>query len=335
MDKNLKTIYMSQSVEKLSGFTVDEALTLPMERFYPTESIETIVSSFNKIKAGKNIKNGSTPQRVELKAYNKDGSIDWIEVQANIIHNEKREIDCIIGITRKITERKKTEQNRTDFIRALVHELKSPLTAIAASSRLQLEITNDDNIKRLANNIHRGGEQINKRTDELMELARGEQQLLVLYMQNTDLTQFINHIVNEMSLVFINNGISFVTELSDTLPTIPMDNARIRQVIQNLLNNALKYTPSGGKVVLRAKQENNEAAIEIEDTGLGISEEKRTDIFDPYVLKIAEGEQVKGLGLGLALARTFVELHGGTIWVKSEVNKGSTFGFSIPILKLL
>jgi len=334
MDKNLKMLYMSRSVEKLSGFTVDEALTLPMEKLYPPESIEILIGGFNKIKAVKNIKNGSTPQRVELKAYNKNGSIDWIEVQANIIHDEKGDIDCVIGITRKITERKEAEQNKTDFIRALVHELKSPLTAITASCKLQIEITKDDNIKRLANNIYRGAEQINSRADELLELARGEQHLLALYLKEVDLNQFIKSIADEASQMFAENSVSFITDSSDSLPTTSIDESRIRQVIQNLLNNALKYTSAGGKVLLRAKQENDAVVVEIEDTGIGISEKRQADIFAPYILKAAEGEQVKGLGLGLALAKTFVELHNGKIWVKSEVKKGSTFGFLIPIIKL-
>ncbi|MFC1906077.1 ATP-binding protein [Chloroflexota bacterium] len=334
MDKNLKTLYISASVEKHSGFTVDEALNLPMERFYPSESIGLITSSFQKDKARKDIKNGSSPYRIELEAYRKDGSIDWVEVQANIIHDEKGVIDCIVGITRKVTERKKKEQNRTDFTRALVHELKSPLTAITASCKLQLEITKDDNIKRLANNIYRGAQQINKRADELLELARGEQHLLKLYLQQVDLLQFIKHIADEVGLVFVNSGISFITDLSNSLPTIPIDESRIRQVVQNLLNNALKYTTEGGKVTLRAKQENNDIIIEVADTGVGISEKRQAEIFNPYILKIAEGEKVKGLGLGLAIAKTFVELHGGKIWVESKVKKGSTFGFSIPILKL-
>ncbi|MFC1951283.1 ATP-binding protein [Chloroflexota bacterium] len=335
MDKNLKTIYMSSSVKKHSGFTVDEALSLPIDKFYPAESLEIIADSFKKVKAGKNIKNGATPQRIELKAYNKDGSIDWIEVQANIIHDENGDVDCVIGITRKISARKKEEQERTEFTRALVHELKSPLTAITASCKLQLEITKDDNIKRLANNIYRGAEQINKRADELLELARGEQHMLRLYLQKVNFNNFIKNITDENSQMFTDNGVSFITDIYDSLPTITIDETRIRQVIQNLLNNAYKYTSSGDMVILRCTEKHSDVTIEVEDTGIGISKDQQAEIFKPYVLKIAEGEQVKGLGLGLALAKTFVESHGGDIWVKSKVNKGSTFGFSLPIRELI
>ena len=215
-----------------------------------------------------------------------------------------------------------------------MHELKSPLTAITASCKLQLEIAKDDNIKRLANNIYRGAEQINKRADELLELARGEQRLLMLYIQEVDVAQFLKNIADEMSQVFTDRGISFITDLSDSLPAIPIDKSRIRQVIQNLLNNALKHTPAGGKVILKAKQLNNDVVFEVKDTGIGISKKRQPEIFNPYILKIAEDEQVKGLGLGLALAKTFVESHGGKIWVESKVNIGSTFGFTIPIHRL-
>jgi len=334
MNKNLKMLYISQSVEKHSGFTTEEALDLPMESFYPLESIEIIVDSFKKAQSRKDIKNGSTPQRVELQAYNKDGSIDWIEVQANIIHDENGNVDCIIGITRKITERKRAELNRTEFTRALVHELKSPLTAITASCKLQLEISKSENIKRLAHNIYRGATQINKRSDESLELARGEQHLLALHLQEVNFIHFMRQVTDEAGQMFIEKGVSFLVNIPDSMPTVVIDETRIRQVMQNLLNNAYRYTSSGDKVVLRTKQEHNDLVVEVEDTGIGIAEEKQADIFKPYVLKIAEGEQVKGLGLGLALAKTFVESHGGQIWVKSKVNKGSTFGLSIPIRKL-
>ena len=241
MDNNLKLIYMSSSVEKNSGFTVDEALSLPIDSFYPKESQELIYNSFNSVKTRKDTRNGSTPQRIELQAFNKDGSIDWIEVQANIIHDEKGDVDCIVGITRKITDRKNREQKRNEFIRALVHELKSPLTAITASCKLQLDTTKEANTKRLANNINRGAEQINKRADELLELARGEQHLLALYMSEVDFTSFIEHIADETSQMFAEKGVSLITEVSDTLPTMAIDDTRIRQVIQNLLNNAYKY----------------------------------------------------------------------------------------------
>ncbi len=333
LDKDFRMLFISESVERLSGFTVDEVLSLPFETFYTPESVGLVISNFKRIteEAKKKKKKKTASERVELQAYNKDGSIDWIEVQTSIIFDENMDVDCIIGITRKITDRKEQEKNRIDFIRALVHELKSPLTAIKASGQLQLEIGQSDNMKRLAMNVVRGAEQINKRTDELMELARGEQHLLTLHKREIDLIQLLKHISEEMNQAFIEKGIAFITDIPDTLPSIYIDDSRIRQVIQNLLNNAIKYTPVGGKVILRAVQENNDVVIEVEDTGTGISIKHQSTIFDPYVLKIAEGEQVKGLGLGLALARTFVELHDGKIWVESKLGKGSTFSFSIPI----
>ncbi|MFC1978638.1 PAS domain-containing protein [Chloroflexota bacterium] len=120
MDKNLKIIYMTPSVEKHSGFTVDEVLNLPMERLYPPESIEVIMSSFKKEKARNTRGNRAKPQLLQLKAYNKDGTIGWIEAQVSIVRDEKGDIDCVIGITRNITKRKHIEEELKKTVDLLV-----------------------------------------------------------------------------------------------------------------------------------------------------------------------------------------------------------------------
>jgi signal transduction histidine kinase len=102
-------------------------------------------------------------------------------------------------------------------------------------------------------------------------------------------------------------------------------------VVVNLINNAVKFTPGGGTITLIAEERDDNLVVEITDTGSGISREDQVRLFEPYYRKIGDRERLSGLGLGLALAKGFVELHGGRIWVKSDTGQGSTFGFSIPI----
>jgi len=101
--------------------------------------------------------------------------------------------------------------------------------------------------------------------------------------------------------------------------------------VLNLLNNAFKFTPAGGKITLRAKQEDGNLVVEVKDTGPGIAEEDQQRIFEPYQRKESDRERLSGLGLGLALCKTLVELHRGRIWIKSRAGRGSTFGFSLPL----
>jgi signal transduction histidine kinase len=117
------------------------------------------------------------------------------------------------------------------------------------------------------------------------------------------------------------------------LPVTVADRGRVKQVVLNLLNNALKYTPEGGKISLSARQEDYNLIVEVKDSGLGMEKKEQEKIFNPYHRIDNDREKFSGLGLGLALCKALVELHGGRIWVKSHVNKGSTFGFSLPIVQ--
>jgi signal transduction histidine kinase len=109
------------------------------------------------------------------------------------------------------------------------------------------------------------------------------------------------------------------------------DQVRLRQIVLNLLNNALNYTPEGGRIILRAGQKDANLVVEVEDNGPGIAEEEHQHMFEPYHRMEVAGERLSGLGLGLALCKMLVDLHGGQIWVKSRVGKGSTFSFSLPL----
>ena len=120
----------------------------------------------------------------------------------------------------------------------------------------------------------------------------------------------------------------------DIPPSVPMVNAdwqRLEQVMFNLATNAIKFTREGGKIQVRLLRKSEELVVEVEDSGIGITEEEQARIFMPYYRVEADRPRFPGLGLGLALSKQLVELHGGRIWVRSKPGKGSTFAFSLPI----
>jgi len=222
-------------------------------------------------------------------------------------------------------------ERRVEFTRALVHELKTPMTPILASSELLTEQLHDGPLLKLAKNIREGAVIMDARIDTLLDLARGELGMLQLNREQVDPLPLLHEVASEMSPVATRRGISLTVDVPDSLPLVWADSARLRQVIQNILINALKWTPQEGKVILRASQNGHELIVNIEDTGPGIAKEKQQSIFEAYY-RVEDGRQhVSGLGLGLALCKTIVESHGGNIWVQSEEGKGSTFGFSLPL----
>ena len=223
-------------------------------------------------------------------------------------------------------------QRRVEFTRALVHELKTPLTPIMSSSDLLVSGLKEEPWLSVAQNIQRGAINLNQRIGELLDLARGEIGMLRLNPKRVDILKLLQHVGSEMSVVASSNGQTLKVELPPILFRYPgQTEDRLRQITQNLLVNATKFTPEGGTITLRAREQNGSLLIEVQDTGYGIPEEEQRRLFRPYHRQIGDREHLSGLGLGLALCKNLVQLHGGRIWVKSEEGKGATFSFSIPI----
>ena len=220
---------------------------------------------------------------------------------------------------------------RVEFTRALVHELKTPITPVLASSELLLQKTKDELLLELAKNINEGASNLDHRINELLDLARGEIGMLRLNPEPVDPIQLLQRIVQEEEPVALRNGQLLDVQMPSFLPIVWMDEERFRQVVFNLMDNAFKFTPAGGKIILKAREESDNLVVEVQDTGRGISAENQQLLFEPYRPLEGDRERLSGLGLGLSLSKKLVELHGGKIWVKSEKGKGSTFAFSIPI----
>ena len=222
-------------------------------------------------------------------------------------------------------------QQRNDFTRALVHELKTPLTPVLAASDVLFANLKEEPWKSLAKNISLGARQLNKRTNELFDVAKSEMGMMVLEKHSLDPLQLLGDLVDYVTPDAARRGLSLELEAPPSLRHLWADEDRLRQIVLNLLDNALKFTPSGGKVIVKAWEKANDLAVEVQDTGLGISREEKKWLFEPYRRLEKDAEYSGGLGLGLALFKMFVELHDGRVWVKSKKGKGSTFGFSIPI----
>jgi len=233
---------------------------------------------------------------------------------------------------RDIRQRLEEEvRKRTEFTRALVHELKTPITPVLAAAELLLEEIKDERSLKLVRSIDRSASNLNRRIDELMDLIRGETGMLPLNLISVDAVSLLRDIGLEMMPVALRAGYSLTVDLPSSNPVVSADRDRLRQIIQNLLNNAFKFTPEGGGITLRAREEGDDLIVEVQDTGPGISKADQERLFDPYYRRVEDRERLSGLGLGLAIAKTLVELHGGRIWVESKKGQGSTFGFSLPL----
>lgn len=290
----------------------------------------------------------STPYKYRI--LNQAGQIRWmLEGVISVQYQGKR---AVLGHSMEITELEQAEaklqqlyqqertlrqdletevQRRIDFTRALVHELKTPLTPVLASSELLVAELREEPYLSIARNIHRGALNLNKRVDELLDLARVEIGLLQVEPKPVDPRPLLSGIADDMAAVVSANGQSLSLLLAPALGLVWADEERLRQVVLNLLINASKFTPEGGQITLKAREQDAVLIVEVQDTGPGIPPEEQQRLFQPYHRQMNDRERFSGLGLGLALSRHLVELHGGQIWVQSQVGQGSTFGFSLPL----
>jgi PAS domain S-box-containing protein len=305
--------------------------------------------------AKKTLEEGSVQERTEYTLLTADGREIDTESSAAVLYDSSGNPAGIINVVRDITERKhavekltelyQTEaklrqeleeemEKRVEFTRALMHELKTPLTPVVASSEMlvnELQEKPDSPLLRLARNVYHGASNLNSRVDELLDLARSELNMLQVNPVVINPQQLLQEVAGETEPMLSSEGQSLILDLPSSLPLIRADEDRLRQIVLNLITNASKFTPEGGKITLRARERDADLVVECQDTGSGIAKEDQGRLFDAYHRVESDRERFSGLGLGLALCKKLVELHGGRIWVESEEGKGSTFSFSLPL----
>lgn len=222
-----------------------------------------------------------------------------------------------------------------ELVSFLTHELKTPLTAIITSAGLlaeELDLSPDDPKTKLLSNILASVHNLEARTSELLELAKLEAEGFRLELELTDISTVVYDVVEQLSSIVRSRKQSLALALAPNLPKIMGDALRIEQVLANLLSNATKFTPQGGSISLSVNQHNGYIVVEVQDGGPSIPVEEQYRVFQPYYrLKGEEKEYIPGAGLGLALCKHLVELHGGRIWVESEQGKRNTFVFTLPV----
>ncbi|MDM8000555.1 MAG: HAMP domain-containing sensor histidine kinase [Dehalococcoidia bacterium] len=235
---------------------------------------------------------------------------------------------------KELRERLQMEmQGRVDFTRKMIHELKTPLTSLMATSQLLMDETRDTRLGKLAGYVWEGACSLNSRIEELHDVIRGEIGKLELKPKPVNLGSLLRAVADEMAALSRQHGMSIDVEIEEPLPQVQADPERVRQIMFNLINNAFKYARDGKKIRIRATRTLNSVQVEVRDYGPGIAPERQARLFDPGYQLSRHESQSGGLGIGLALCKILVELSGGRIWLKSRPGKGCSFFFTLPVVK--
>jgi signal transduction histidine kinase len=225
-------------------------------------------------------------------------------------------------------------RHKSEFLANMSHELRTPLNAIIGFSEVlgermfgelnekQAEYTDD---------ILSSGRHLLSLINEILDLSKVEAGRMELEIVTFDLPLAIDNARTFVRERATKHGINLDVTIDERLGDFVGDERKIKQILLNLLSNAVKFTPEGGRIGIKAKQADGSVEISVTDTGIGISPEDQAKIFEEFrQVGTADAHKREGTGLGLTLAKKFVELHGGKIWVESEVGKGSTFSFTLP-----
>lgn len=269
------------------------------------------------------------------------------QAAASAIFRSNNHIGSVV-IVRDISDEKRVDQMKTDFISTVSHELRTPLTSVVGfakmirkkfdKSLLPALSTEDDKVQKNTRQVRSNldiiileGERLTNLINDVLDIAKMEAGKVVWDMQENDIKEIIDRAVNASSSLFAQKKLDLTVDIAPDIPTFTCDRDRLLQVIINLLSNAVKFTEQG-QVQCNASMNDRDVLIQVVDSGTGIPESDFENVFEKFKQSgDTLTDKPKGTGLGLPICKQIVEHHGGRIWVESVLNKGSTFSFAIPI----
>jgi two-component system sensor histidine kinase VicK len=261
-----------------------------------------------------------------------DGSLHWIKTQGIVLFDEDKRPERMLGTVLDITESKRDEIRKNDFIAMASHELKTPLTSLKAYIQLLAKKIPKSEDAFINTALVKAGYQVNKMSDLIygfLDLSRLEAGKLQVKLQQFDINKLIAETVAETLLV--NYGTKIIVNPAELI-TVNADRDKIGQIISNFLSNAIKYSPKENTIIVSCKIVDNNVQVAVADTGIGIKLKDQAKLFQRfYRVENDKMKNISGFGIGLYLSSEIVQRHKGQIWVESNEDKGSTFYFSLPL----
>ena len=341
------TVIWDATMFEIYGFA--PVVPMPYEKWAATVLPEDLPAvEENLRKAIEEKSEGSAEFRIILA----DGSPRNISVIQRTLLDDQANVTRMIGVNLDITERKRAEEAleqgakdqlrfKDEFLSHVSHELRSPLTAIKQFTTILLsglagELNKEQ--REYQQIVLKNIRQLQSMIDDLLDVTRAEAGKLSVDPENASASDAVTDSLNTLRVSSEAKGVSLVSELPPDLPPVHADQTRLRQILIILLDNAIKFTPKGGIVRIRARLQERDpefVVLEVSDTGCGMSAEASQRIFERlYQVEQPSQASRKGLGLGLFICKELVTRQGGEIWVESQPLVGSTFSFTLPVFSL-
>ena len=323
---------INESVERMTGYTKEELQEMHISQLNPHFNDEGYQQSrknlIDKLYKGKKIIG------LESLWENKDGDPIPIELNAALLKNKAGEVTGGVMGVRDIRERKKLEEMKNEFISNVSHELRTPLTSIKGSIVNLLDgilgNLNDAQREYLAI-INSESNRLVRLIDDLLDLNNVAARQIKIVPREIEYISLVAQVVFSLKELAYEKGLFIELQWPKTEIYLMADSDRVNQILVNLINNAIKFTRQGGIKIIVENSNNKSITTRVKDTGMGIPKNELDKVFEKfYQVYKPNGEKSKGAGLGLAISKSLIEMHGGVIWVKSEEGEGSEFCFTLP-----
>ena len=293
----------------------------------------------------------SAGDSVQVRAATGGGRWLWLQMTATSIPDARGRAEHVLVIVEDVTkvrdaqdraaealeaeksanaELEKLDRTKTEFLSIVSHEFRTALTGIQGFSELIRDGgLEPDELRAYGGYIFNDADRVNRLIGDMLDLDRMESGRMIFRMADVDINEVLSDAIARAAA---SSTVEFKPDLDPRLPIVTGDRDRLVQVVSNLVNNAVKYSPEGGTVTLTSRAEGGYALITVADTGLGIPPDEIGHVFERFRrVRSGAAQSIAGTGLGLTIVKQIVEMHGGKIWVESAVGHGSAFHFTIPL----
>lgn len=313
--------FANRRIAEIAACTAEEMIGQPYRGFVDSEAAAVIDGK------QQNRAEGVTEQ-YDIQVRRRDGKTIWGLISSSPMFDEQKRFVGTLSMVTDITERKKVDELKDDFIGMVSHELKTPLTVVIGSLYTALsDGLSAGEKKELLSDAISGSEILAGILENLLELSRSQANRLVLEKHPANIKEVASDVCAKLKDRCPTHVIR--VEIPDRLPPVLIDQVRVGRLFHNLIDNAVKYSPGGREITVAARREKDHIVVGVKDHGEGISVEDQAKLFERFQ-RLDKGG-TPGIGLGLRVCRLLVEAHGGRIWVESEPGKGSTFLFTLPV----
>jgi two-component system phosphate regulon sensor histidine kinase PhoR len=324
---NVAEILTEVMLEKVRDKPVDEIVRLIDER-----SRDTVENPVDKVLSSGNVQSKTQPYIL----IGKNNLEHLVSVSASPIRKPHASVGGAVLLIHDLSQEREIDRIKTDFVSSVSHELRTPLTSIKAYTETILR-----DCRMQAQTQHNFLLAIDEESNRLMDLVNGileiaqlESGSIELVKQNLDIADVIHQTVSSLTRLADSKNIQIFMDIEDELPRLWGNKNKIRSMVSNLVNNAIKFTPQGGNVTVSARHQSGELVICVSDTGIGIAREEIPKIFDRFYRVHLPGKQIPGTGLGLAIVKEIALLHGGKVEVDSEPGRGTALRVILPLNNL-